>query len=160
MLDVNECLHHNGSCSHGCVNTPAGHYCACPYGLHRDPSSPSQCIDAVQLRKRIGFLIRNEFFFKQDNYGNLFVNSVYLANSEFSSELISVAWLEQQQRQDDSSPPPAVHIARTPHGQLTATISDVRVARSAQFSWNEHQAPLSKSDFRHRLKMTTLRLLI
>jgi hypothetical protein len=57
--------------------------------------------------------------------------------------------------------PPAVHIARTPNGRLTATISDVRVARSAvQFSWNEHHAPLSKSDFRHRLKMTTLRLFI
>ncbi|KJH49062.1 von Willebrand factor type A domain protein [Dictyocaulus viviparus] len=45
--DVDECATNNGGCSHGCVNTPGGHYCACPYGMTRDPLDTNTCVNAA-----------------------------------------------------------------------------------------------------------------
>ncbi|EYC22320.1 hypothetical protein Y032_0017g3282 [Ancylostoma ceylanicum] len=45
--DIDECANGNGGCSHGCVNTPGGHYCACPYGMTRDPLDPNTCVNSA-----------------------------------------------------------------------------------------------------------------
>lgn len=55
--DVDECAAANGGCSHGCVNTPGGHYCACPYGMTRDPLDPLTCINAANSFDRIAQLL-------------------------------------------------------------------------------------------------------
>uniref|UniRef100_A0A5S6QSI3 Uncharacterized protein n=1 Tax=Trichuris muris TaxID=70415 RepID=A0A5S6QSI3_TRIMR len=41
--DIDECAYRNGGCSKGCVNTAGSFYCACPYGMVRDPENPFQC---------------------------------------------------------------------------------------------------------------------
>ncbi|KFD47426.1 hypothetical protein M513_11695 [Trichuris suis] len=41
--DIDECAYRNGGCSQGCVNTAGSFYCACPYGMVRDPENPFQC---------------------------------------------------------------------------------------------------------------------
>ncbi|VDL80556.1 unnamed protein product, partial [Nippostrongylus brasiliensis] len=55
--DVDECAVDNGGCSHGCVNTPGGHYCACPYGMTRDPLDPNTCVNAANSFDRIAQLL-------------------------------------------------------------------------------------------------------
>ena len=32
ILDINECLDHNGGCNHMCINTPGSYYCSCNSG--------------------------------------------------------------------------------------------------------------------------------
>ncbi|CDW55247.1 Mesocentin [Trichuris trichiura] len=41
--DIDECAYRNGGCSQGCVNTAGSFYCACPYGMVRDPENPFVC---------------------------------------------------------------------------------------------------------------------
>uniref|UniRef100_A0A158P995 VWFA domain-containing protein n=1 Tax=Angiostrongylus cantonensis TaxID=6313 RepID=A0A158P995_ANGCA len=55
--DVDECAVNNGGCSHGCVNTPGGHYCACPYGMTRDPLDTNTCVNAANAFDRIAQLL-------------------------------------------------------------------------------------------------------
>ncbi|KAK6743871.1 hypothetical protein RB195_010895 [Necator americanus] len=55
--DIDECTMANGGCSHGCVNTPGGHYCACPYGMTRDPLDPNTCVNAANAFDRIAQLL-------------------------------------------------------------------------------------------------------
>ncbi|VDK29706.1 unnamed protein product [Gongylonema pulchrum] len=55
--DVNECQQQNGGCSHGCVNTPGDFYCACPYGMMRDPMEPKTCISVAGSFDRIAALL-------------------------------------------------------------------------------------------------------
>ncbi|EPB67561.1 von Willebrand factor type A domain protein [Ancylostoma ceylanicum] len=55
--DIDECANGNGGCSHGCVNTPGGHYCACPYGMTRDPLDPNTCVNSANAFDRIAQLL-------------------------------------------------------------------------------------------------------
>ncbi|VDO23745.1 unnamed protein product, partial [Haemonchus placei] len=55
--DIDECAAGNGGCSHGCVNIPGGHYCACPYGMTRDPLDPNTCVNAANSFDRIAQLL-------------------------------------------------------------------------------------------------------
>ena len=34
ILDINECVNNNGTCSHMCVNTEGSYHCVCPHGYH------------------------------------------------------------------------------------------------------------------------------
>ncbi|VDK86508.1 unnamed protein product [Litomosoides sigmodontis] len=65
--DVNECQQQNGGCSHGCVNTPGDFYCACPYGMVRDPADPKLCINVASSFDRIAALFGQYLYANQFN---------------------------------------------------------------------------------------------
>uniref|UniRef100_A0A0N5AHL2 VWFA domain-containing protein n=1 Tax=Syphacia muris TaxID=451379 RepID=A0A0N5AHL2_9BILA len=55
--DIDECQQQNGGCSHGCVNTPGGFYCACPFSMLRDPMNPKRCVEAAKAFDGIAVLL-------------------------------------------------------------------------------------------------------
>ena len=38
ITDINECLDHNGTCSHDCINTEGSYYCECFAGYILQPN--------------------------------------------------------------------------------------------------------------------------
>ncbi|KRY60969.1 Mesocentin [Trichinella britovi] len=54
--NIDECSYRNGGCSHGCVNTPGNYYCACPYGMVKDPENPFQCVNVDSMFSKISKL--------------------------------------------------------------------------------------------------------
>ncbi|TAF43918.1 MAG: hypothetical protein EAZ63_13030 [Runella slithyformis] len=56
VLDFNECLVNNGSCSHECINTAGSYHCSCPED-HVLQSDRLTCTEGENLSGRIIHLV-------------------------------------------------------------------------------------------------------